>query len=121
MPNVGIFFFINSYILIDAVTLAQAERYGNTLGYGGHYEYWDNLQANNVEQKLFKARAYDAFARGRVVYFLQKQYYVVYADKCLTRAIITKIADVFDLPHQQTKWARDEHYQCANCCADYLD
>jgi hypothetical protein len=96
MPNVGIFFVVNSHILIDAVPLAQAEQYGNTLGYGGHYEYWENLQAINAEQKIFKTRAYDAFARGRVVYFVKQQYYVVYTDECLTRAILTKIAHAFD-------------------------
>mgnify|MGYP000913861461 FL=1 len=121
MPNVGIFFVVNSHILIDAVPLAQAEQYGNTLGYGGHYEYWENLQAINAEQKIFKTRAYDAFARGRVVYFVKQQYYVVYTDECLTRAILTKIAHAFDLPPKQIKWARDEHYQCANCFIDYLD
>jgi hypothetical protein len=121
MPKVGVFFVINAHILIDAVSLAQAEQYGNTLGFGGHYEYWESLQAISPEQKLFKARAYDAFARGCVVYFVQQQHYVVYTDKCLTRAMLTKIADTFDLPPKHIKWVRDEHYQCANCFIDYLD
>jgi hypothetical protein len=121
MPNVGIFFVINQHLLIDAAPLAQAEHYGNTLGYGGHYEYWENLQAVSTEEKLFKARAYDAFPRGRVVYFVQQQQFVVYADKCLKREASAKISHAFDLSDKRIKWARDEHYQCAHCFPNYLD
>ncbi|MDO8416859.1 MAG: hypothetical protein Q7S87_11695 [Agitococcus sp.] len=121
MPNVGIFFVINQYLLIDSVPLAQAEHYGNTLGYGGHYDYWENLQAVCVEEKSFKAIAYDAFPRGRVVYFSQQQQFVVYADKCLNRQQILKVAQAFNLSANQVRLARDEHYQCANCNADFLD
>lgn len=121
MPNVGIFFVINQQLLIDAVPLVQAEQYGNTLGYGGHYDYWENLQAVSTEEKLFKAKAYDAFPRGRVVYFRQQQQFVIYADKCLNRPQMLKIAQAFDLRTNQVKLMRDEHYQCASCNLDFLD
>lgn len=121
MPKVGIFFVVNGEYLIDAVPLNQANVYGRYLEYGGHYDYWLNLQPTTTIEYLFKTRAYDAVARGRVVFLLSHKRFVLYADYCIKRPQILTISEAFLIPKAQILLRRDEHYQCANCCSNYLD
>ncbi|MEI6415893.1 MAG: hypothetical protein WCP34_16780 [Pseudomonadota bacterium] len=117
--QVGIFFVVDNQLLMDAVPVAQGEAYGETLGHGGHYDFWEQLAPSNAIERTIKARAYDAYPRGRVVYFTQKQRFVLYADKCLKRDRITWIAGQFGLV--APVFRRDHHYQCATCNASFID
>jgi hypothetical protein len=54
-----------------------------------------------------------------VVYFSKTGSFKLYADRCITKVEIEKIAAAFHLPVYQL--AKDEHYQCATCNPDYLD
>jgi hypothetical protein len=82
-PKVGIFFFIDNEILMDAVHIEKGEAYGDAIQHGGHYEFWESLKPNILAERKFKARAYDAYPRGRVVYFPKKEKYIIYADRCI--------------------------------------
>jgi hypothetical protein len=119
IPKVGIFFIIENQILMDAVPAKNGEPYGDTLGYGSHYEFWNNLVPWNLIEKKFKKRAYDAFPRGRVVFFTQEKKFVLYADKCLKQNKTKWIAEQFGLSDVVLK--RDEHYQCAKCNRLFTD
>lgn len=66
--KVGIFFVVNGDLVFDAVPLEQGELYGDTVGFSGHYDYWEALAPKNPTEHLFKNHAYDYFPRGRVVY-----------------------------------------------------
>ena len=59
------------------------------------------------------------FPRGRVVYFNESSSFRLYADRCMRKADIEKVAKAFQLPAYRL--ARDEHYQCANCNSAYVD
>src|SRR5689334_5528113 len=83
VPKVGIFFVVDDQLLLDMVPVEQGDPYGDTIGHGSHYEFWDILVPRNGVEKRFKARAYDAYPRGRVVYFTQEKRFVLYADQCL--------------------------------------
>jgi len=83
--KVGIFFVVDGQLLVDAVPLEQGEPYGNTRGHGSHYDFWESLAPGNDGERRFKARAYDTYPRGRVVYFTQEKRFVLYADRCLNR------------------------------------
>ena len=85
----------------------------------GHFDYWEALSIKSAVEQLFKNYAYDHFPRGRVVYFKKSSSFKLYADHCITKVTIEKIAAAFQLPTHQL--ARDEHYQCAICNPDYLD
>jgi hypothetical protein len=54
-----------------------------------------------------------------VVYFNKTSSFKLYADRCITKVEIEKVAAAFQLSGYQL--ARDVHYQCAICNADYLD
>jgi hypothetical protein len=118
-PAVGIFFLVHGKVVFDATPLEQAELYGDSLGFSGHYDYWEALMPQSPAEQLFKSRDYDYFPRGRVVYFMKSKRFRLYADPCLKKADLETIAATFHLPDYQL--ARDEHYQCAHCNPGYVD
>ncbi len=117
--KVGIFFVVNNEVLFDAVPLQNGEKYGNFIEYGGHYDFWEKLIPNNAIEQAFKDRAYDAYPRGRVVYFIREQKFRLYADKCLNSNDLLLVKKVFELKNAVR--TQDEHYQCASCNQDYMD
>jgi hypothetical protein len=118
-PNVGIFFVVDNQLLMDAVPVENGEPYGDSMGHGGHYDFWETMSPRTSIEKNFKARAYDAYPRGRVVYFTRKKRFVIYADKCLHRGGLKLIAERFGI--SEPVFARDEHYQCAACNQFFMD
>ncbi len=119
MANVGIFFVVNGEVIFDAVPLEKGEPYGDAIGYSGHHDYWLALIPQSRTEHLFKSHDYDYFPRGRVVYFKNARHFRLYADRCLKKTEIQSVAAAFALAEFQL--ARDEHYQCANCNAEYID
>lgn len=117
--KVGIFFVVNGDLVFNAVPLEQGELYGDTVGFSGHYDYWEELAPKNPTEHLFKNHAYDYFPRGRVVYFKKSSSFKLYTDQCMRKADIEKVATTFQLPAYRL--ARDEHYQCAGCNQGYVD
>lgn len=117
--KVGIFFVMQEHLLIDVAPLAQGEPYGDAINFSGHFDYWEALNPTSAAEQLFKNHAYDHFPRGRVVYFNKTSSFKLYADRCITKVEIEKIAAAFQLPAYRL--ARDEHYQCAICNPDFMD
>ena len=117
--KVGLFFVVKNEVLFDAVALQQCERYDNFIEYGGHYDFWDKLIPRNAIEESFKDRAYDAYPRGRVVYFVREQKFRLYADTCLSHQDLQLVKDVFGL--KSAVRTKDEHYQCASCNPGFMD
>ncbi|MCU0502412.1 MAG: hypothetical protein MUC51_11725 [Anaerolineae bacterium] len=118
-PSVGIFFVVNDRLLFDAVPLEQGDPYGDTIGHGSHYEFWETFVPQTELEREFKKRAYDAYPRGRVVYFTREKRFVLYADPCLERDVLHRLAERFGIT--EPVFARDEHYQCATCNPFFVD
>ncbi len=123
VPNqqVGIFWFIDDHVIKDAVPYEAGEPYGEAIQHGGHYEFWDALQpATELEQKL-KSRAYDAYPRGRIVFFPERRVFRVYPDRCLNTDEIGLVLEAFDVEDFDIEVVDDEHYRCAQCNPDYME
>lgn len=118
-PKVGIFFVVKNQVLFDAVAVQQGERCDNFIEHGGHYDFWDKLIPRNEIEQAFKDRAYDAYPRGRVVYFIREQKFRLYADSCLSSNDLQLVKEVFGIKNAVR--AKDEHYQCASCNPDFMD
>jgi len=122
MAKVGIFFFIDGEILLDAVPVENGEPYGNAIQHGGHYEFWETLVPKTLTERKFKARAYDAYPRGRVVYFPEKNKYCIYHDRCLKlNTDVTTVIEKFGLEGADIELEKDEHYKCAGCNPYFMD
>ncbi len=123
--KVGIFWLIKNKraneLVIDATTIAEGEKYGNAIQYGGHYEYWEKMTPKTQAESLFKTSAYDAYPRGRVVYFPDKKRFTLYRDKCISHANLRKVIKKFHLEGCDVIFEEDKHYCCAGCNPYYVD
>lgn len=119
--KVGIFFKVESDLLVDFVSVGSGEPYGEAIQFGGHHEFWEKLRPSNLCERRFKAHAYDYYPRGRVVYFPRRNIYVLYTDRCLTAEDIHTVAKVFELENHVFEVAGDAHYRCARCNPHYMD
>jgi hypothetical protein len=125
-PMVGIFFFVDDEIIIDSVPVEDGEPYGEAIQYGGHYEFWEMLAPRTLSERRFKARAYDAYPRGRVVFFPDRKKYVLYGDRCISTDDYGIIAEKFGLDLVLTEGyeiniEHDLHYKCSRCNDSFLD
>jgi hypothetical protein len=119
-PKVGIYFVVANELLIDAVPLEKGELYGSAIQHGEHYEFWKRLVPKKAIERKFKARAYDAYPRGRVIYFQDKKKFCIYIDPCLKTKNIAAIAREFGLCGD-FMIETDEHYKCASCNPHFMD
>jgi hypothetical protein len=124
-PSVGLLWGlstpeVNFCLLVTRVELAHAEPYGECLTTThGHQEVWDawrrmsprDLKALGIPI-LIKESAYDRWPRGRVVYEVRTQRFVIYADRRLHgRQTVRAIRSAFGLEHQRVVVRSDDHYR----------
>ncbi len=126
IPMVGIFFFVDDDILMDAVPVEDGEPYGDAVQHGGHYEFWERIAPKTLAERKFKARAYDAYPRGRVIFFPKKKKYVLYGDHCISTDEYGLVAEQFGLngifdEGMEIGIEHDLHYKCARCNLHFLE
>jgi hypothetical protein len=122
IPKVGIFYFIDNSVLIDAVPAERGEPYADAIQHGSHYDFWQNLTPKTGIEKRLKSRAYDAYPRGRVVYFPKRTIYRIYYDTCIDFSDdMPFIKDRFGLDKVEIEYEHDVHYQCSKCNPYFLD
>ena len=123
--SVGIFWGIPEpdgswSILIDATSLAEAEPYGDFLTHPrGHYEVWTQWQktrtapdANGFILQTIADHEYEFFPRGRIVYNIATNSFILYADRHLQQdTTIMRIANQFGLAAGTFAVFSDLHYR----------
>lgn len=123
--SVGIFWGIPEpdgswTILVDVTSLAEAEPYGDFLTHArGHYEVWTQWQktraapvASRFILQTIADHEYEFFPRGRMVYNIETDEFVLYADRRLQqKQTIANIADKFGLAPGSFVVRSDAHYR----------
>ncbi|WP_120010205.1 hypothetical protein [Teichococcus vastitatis] len=105
-------------LLVDLVPVARGEAYGEFLTHGGHYEHWTRLAAMGPSalrrMKLPMVpiwSEYEEWPRGRVIYHVPTERFVVYADSQLQKAPWPEmIAQRFGLQSGAFDLRGDAHY-----------
>ncbi len=69
-------------------------------------------------KRTFEYR-YDAYPVGRIMDFIRKRKFRLYADTYLSSHDLQLVKEVFGLKSAVTN--RGEHYQCASCKPDFMD
>ena len=132
-PQVGFFWFVgrpgDQRLVAEGLHLDQAERYGEHLTHpGGHYDHWTLLaarggrwlQANGYPDEI-AVHDYEDFPRGRVVYNLADDRFVIYVDPRLrSRAFIARLVERFGLGGKTVIVELDAHYRASPLDADDL-
>ena len=111
---VGIFFWVNDEFLFHGCKVEAAEEYGDFRVYDkSHFEIWDEFYF----QKYHKD--YDYFPRGRVVYDMTTESFVIYKDNCIGGDEMKVFLENYEKVRCRVE--RDEHYQYHMCNSNYVD
>ncbi len=111
---VGIFWLYNGGLIVHGTSLPAAEKYGDCLTSPlSHIDYWTELQHN---EKVSCDVEYEEPPRGRVVFDVNKQQFVVYADRCILMRhdVVRQILVQMSLPLNSIN-TTDAHYRCYQC------
>ncbi len=120
--KIGIYFFVGKEILIEAVPLSQGEKTEIAIDHkGSHYDYWENLDSKTPAEKKFKSSSYDAFPRGRVLFRLKENKFIIFRDRCIKEAQISIIKEKFGLNDSKCIIEYDAHYKCSRCNPYFAD
>lgn len=122
-PSLGIFWAVTdphgqTYLLAHPCALADGEPYGDCItSPAAHYETWKAWRRGRPQPPLALLESiilrdqYEHWPRGRIVYELTPDRFVVYADRqLLTPAWLAQITARFRLPLDRTIARSDLHY-----------
>ena len=108
----ALFFCVNGELIFHGCNLEDAELYGAFSNFPhSHYDIWND----NYEQKY--GVEFDYYPRGRIVYRISDNTYLIYYDKCM-ESYIDLVVEKYAGNKIETGY--DEHYQCHMCNADYV-
>jgi hypothetical protein len=120
LPSVGIFWLVESVIVVDRTPATEAEPYGDCITHAyGHFERWETwktMGATRLARLGFPAviarTEYDEWPRGRIVYETPQKRFVLYSDKRLQKTTISDaIRHSFGLTGSETIIKSDSHYR----------
>lgn len=114
VPQVGIVYWVQGKLLIDATPEDAAEDYGDCKTHArSHADYWEAL----VMAGAVPADEYDEHPRGRVNFNKQTERFTLYADRCILRnkRVVGRILQRLQIPVDRTDTATDSHYRCYRC------
>lgn len=107
--EVGLFFYVNGALIFEGCKLKEAEKYGDFLIFSeSHLEAWD---------KLGYSVDFDYYPRGRVVYRVTDETFIIYHDRCISEEI-KEFAGKY--AGEKYVFELDEHYCCHNCNENYV-
>jgi hypothetical protein len=111
-PQVGIFWDVNGDLIIEGISLDEAEPWGQFRNFPhGHADVWSGYQGT-----IPVDTEYPEFPRGRVVYDTISERFLLYADICIlgNKHLVVRILREFRLP-SDTTLNSDGHYRCNRC------
>jgi hypothetical protein len=111
--QVGIFFWFNRKLFIQATPLSKSEQYAHSLTHpNGHPAFWSELQASVT---VPAETEYDEVPRGRVTYDTVQDRAFLFHDRCIPTKAIRQIIRMLHLPKSKVVVSLDPHYRCPRC------
>jgi hypothetical protein len=110
VSQVGIFWILPKKLLVFGVPYTEGENYGDFINTpDGHYETWEQLR--KTLGKL--PEDYTAYPRGRIVYRITDQKFLVYLNRkhIKNERIKKRIIKEFRLPVDHAIFKHDHHYE----------
>lgn len=113
-PRVGIFWSYESKLFhCESSPLSEGVKTRISIDYAvGHYAAWFIMGKRGVLDRLPKTLRgeYDSIPRGRVVYLLKKEKFVVYHGDDFDDHQYKELIELFHLPREKTIDRIDMHY-----------
>ena len=89
MEKIGLYFYINEEVIMEAVSVEMGIKYGDMItSKQSHFNVWEELYLKKYQHE------YDYFPRGRVVYSPVNNQYILYIDKCIDKAGLEQIKHI---------------------------
>jgi len=119
-PAVGIFWRVNGVLVVDRSTLDEAEAYGDCITHAaGHYDRWEEWRVLGAARLAsigypghIASTEYDQWPRGRIVYEVPTQRFVLYADRRLQKPdTVDALKTAFGLIQAKVMVRSDAHYR----------
>jgi hypothetical protein len=113
-PEVGIYWLYNGKIFHqDSLPVSHGDLYGDFInGSIDHPKAWDVLSRAGILKKLPEElrEEYTSIPRGRVLYSMKKELYIIYHGDTFTDREYSIIREAFYLPADKTVHEIDMHY-----------
>lgn len=90
--------------------LSEADSLGFINYRYSHFEIWDYLRGKRTDDC-------HRYPRGRVLFDVETDKHIIYADKCISDETIEKVVELFEI--EDYKLRGDEHYVCTRCEKKY--
>lgn len=121
----GLFFYVEGELVILSTPLSEGENDGDFINDPrGHSDCWEALRTepDNSTVRRNRAKSYDFYPRGRCLYRVRDDRYLLYVDRCILRKadVIEEIIRLFHIPRGKTDVELDLQYQCAACNPHYV-
>jgi|LULR01.1.fsa_nt_gb hypothetical protein len=113
MSKIGVFWLFDGEVFGETTTLADAQQSvpGLLDSDATHVAVWEKYGNFTDSSPILAHYDYQDIPRGRVLYQVRKQRFLVYLDKALmSKEIKSAIAEYFGFTPQQADWKRDLHY-----------
>ena len=114
--RVGIFWLVNTRLIIDTTAISEAGKYGDfAIHEGDHVTHWVELEKRG---EIPRDTDYEEHPRGRVNFNTTTQQFTLFADVCILqkKSVVKKLLRMMHLP-EDTALSTDEHYRCYRCLA----
>jgi hypothetical protein len=107
--QVGIFWVFRGKVLAATWALQDGEQYGEAItGLIDHVDFWPQLQQQHPE---LRGLEYETVPRGRVVFKIRAEKFVIYLDKVLLKPKIKQsVLTAFELRDAHFEFMSDPHY-----------
>jgi hypothetical protein len=113
-PQVGIFWTYDDRLFhVESSPVSRGVKTLVGVDYAvGHYAAWFVMEKRGILDDLPNALQdeYDSIPRGRVVYLVQKEVFVIYHGDDFNDGIFKELIDTLNLPPERTYDEVDEHY-----------
>ena len=86
--------------------LSEADSLGFINYRYSHFEIWDYLREKRTKDCY-------RYPRGRVLFDVEADKHIIYADKCISAEAIEKVVELFEIEEYELRG--DEHYVCPKC------
>jgi len=107
----GIFWVVNGEIIADKkIALIGANNNGWIDYPYSHLRKWGVLS-----KRRFPNADFATFPRGRLLFNIKENGYVLYADKCIADKEVFTLKKYFGIECEPVRIANDEHYICGKC------
>ncbi|MDV6327056.1 hypothetical protein Q5L94_03240 [Idiomarina sp. Sol25] len=113
MSKIGVFWFFDGEVLGEKTQLSEAQQSlpGLLDSDATHVAVWEKYGNFTDSSPILAHYDYQDIPRGRVLYQLRKQRFIVYLDKALiSKEVKSAIAEYFGFTPHQADWKSDLHY-----------